>query len=161
MTHKRPAFVAIALILILTAATSALGAFVSGGDSDPWYAALNKAALNPPSALFGIVWPILFVLMALGAVLVRIKAGSFAAASSALGLYFTQLAVNLSWSWLFFGFQQPLYAMIALIIMWLLIAAMIRSFAKHSWAAAILQFPYLLWVSFAGYLNGSIILLNQ
>ncbi|MEM9054938.1 MAG: TspO/MBR family protein, partial [Pseudomonadota bacterium] len=67
----------------------------------------------------------------------------------------------LSWSWLFFGFQNPLLSMIALIILWFLILAMIRSFAKHSWAAAGLQFPYLAWVSFAGYLNGSILLLNQ
>lgn len=160
MTHKRPALVTILLILVLTAATAALGAIVSGGESDPWYAALNKAPLNPPGAVFGIVWPILYALMALGAVLVRIKAGSFAAASSALGLYFTQLAVNLSWSWLFFGFHQVLYAMIALVIFWLLIVAMMRSFAKHSWAAAILQLPYLIWVSFAGYLNGCIVVMN-
>lgn len=160
MTHKRPAFVTILLIAILTAATAALGALVSGGSDDAWYAALNKPALTPPDITFAIVWPILFVLMALGAVLVRIKAGSFAAASSALGLYFTQLAVNLSWSWLFFGFHQVLYAMIALVILWLLIVAMMRSFAKHSWAAAILQLPYLIWVSFAGYLNGYIVVMN-
>lgn len=158
--EKRQALITILLIAIVTTATAALGAIVSGGDSDPWYAALNKAPLNPPGAVFGIVWPILFTLMALGAILVRIKAGSFAAASSALGLYFTQLAVNLSWSWLFFGFQQPLYAMIALVILWFLIVAMMRSFAKHSWAAAVLQLPYLLWVSFAGYLNGYIVVMN-
>lgn len=161
MTPKRPAFITILLIILLTGATAALGAFVSGGDSDPWYAALAKPELNPPGQVFGIVWPILFALMALGAVLVRVKAGSFAAASSALGLYFTQLAVNLSWSWLFFGFHQILLALIALVILWLLIAAMIRSFTKHSWAAAILQLPYLIWVSFAGYLNASILMLNQ
>jgi tryptophan-rich sensory protein len=161
MTHKRPAAVTLILILLVTVATAALGALVSGGDSDPWYAALNKAPLNPPGAVFGIVWPILYTLMALGAVLVRMKAGSFAAASSALGLYFTQLAVNLSWSWLFFGFHSPLLAMIALVILWFLILGMIRSFAKHSWAAAGLQLPYLVWVTFAGYLNGSILLLNQ
>lgn len=161
MTHKRPAFITVLIIILVTAATAGLGALVSGGDSDPWYAALNKPDLNPPGQVFGIVWPILFTLMALGAVLVRVKAGSFAAASSALGLYFTQLAVNLSWSWFFFGFQQILLALVALVVLWLLIAAMIRSFAKHSWAAAILQLPYLIWVSFAGYLNASILLLNQ
>ncbi len=161
MAQKRPAFITLLLIAVLTIATAALGAVVSGGSDDPWYAALAKPALNPPDMAFAVVWPILFGLMVLGAVLVRIKAGSFAAASSALGLYFTQLAVNLSWSWLFFGFHQVLFAMIALVVLWLLILAMMRSFGKHSWAAAILQIPYLLWVTFAGYLNGSILFLNQ
>lgn len=160
MTQRRPAFITILLIALLTAATAALGAIVSGGSDDAWYAALEKPVINPPDFAFAIVWPILFTFMALGAVLVRIKAGSFAVASGALGLYFTQLAVNLSWSWLFFGFHQILLALIALAILWVLILAMIRSFAKHSLAAAVLQIPYFLWVSFAGYLNASILGLN-
>lgn len=158
--HKKPAFVTILLIAVMTAATAALGAFVSGGSDDAWYAALNKPALNPPDIAFAIVWPVLFAFMALGAVLVRIKAGSFANASNALGLYFTQLALNLSWSWAFFGFHQPVVSMIILAALWLTIIAMIRAFGRWSLAAAILQFPYLLWVTFAGYLNGSIIALN-
>jgi tryptophan-rich sensory protein len=157
---KRPAFVTILLIALLTAATAALGAIVSAGSDDVWYAALTKPELNPPDLAFAIIWPILFTFMALGAVLVRLKAGSFAAASGALGLYFTQLAVNISWSWLFFGFHQILLALVALVILWMLILAMIRSFAKHSMAAAVLQIPYFLWVSFAGYLNASILGLN-
>jgi benzodiazapine receptor len=157
---KRPAFVTIVLIALLTAATAALGAIVSAGSDDVWYAALTKPELNPPDLAFAIIWPILFTFMALGAVLVRIKAGSFAAASGALGLYFIQLAVNISWSWLFFGFHQILLALVALAILWMLILAMIRSFAKHSMAAAVLQIPYFLWVSFAGYLNASILGLN-
>lgn len=149
------------LIAIMTAATAGLGAAVSGGSADVWYFALEKPGLTPPDFIFAVVWPILFILMAFGAVLVRIKAGSFAACSGALGLYFTQLALNLSWSWLFFGFHQVLISMIVLAALWILITAMIRSFAKLSKAAAILQVPYLLWVTFAGYLNGSILLLNQ
>lgn len=160
MSDHRPALPTTLLIAFATAATAGLGAAVSGGSSDGWYAALTKPALNPPDIVFGIVWPILFVLMALGAVLVRVKAGSFRAASGALGLYFTQLAVNLSWSWLFFGFHQIALAMIALGALWILIIAMIHAFSKHSVAAAILQVPYLLWVSFAGYLNVSILSLN-
>ena len=157
---KKPALIALLLIILLTIATAALGAVISGGSDNPWYAGLTKPALTPPDILFAIVWPILFALMALGTTLVRIKAGSYRAASSALGLYFTQLAVNLSWSWLFFGFQQILLALIALIALWMLIFAMMRAFGKHSLAATVLQLPYLLWVSFAGYLNASILLLN-
>jgi len=61
---------------------------------------------------------------------------------------------------LFFGFQQVQIAMVTLVALWLLIAAMIRAFSKHSRAAAFMQLPYLLWVSFAGYLNASILVLN-
>lgn len=161
MTETRSPSLMIVLIAIMTAATAGLGAAVSGGSEDVWYFALEKPGLTPPDIIFAVVWPILFVLMAFGAVLVRIKAGSFAACSAALGLYFTQLALNLSWSWLFFGFHEVLISMIVLVALWLLIAAMMRSFAKHSMAAAILQVPYLLWISFAGYLNASILLLNQ
>ena len=158
--QRRPATFTILMIVLVTAATAALGALVSGGDSDPWYAALNKSPLTPPGPVFGSVWPILYCLMALGAVLVRIKAGSFAAASRPLGIYFTQLTVNLSWSWLFFGFQQVLLALIAIGVLLVLILAMIRSFARISIAAGLLQIPYLLWLGFATYLNASVLALN-
>jgi len=148
------------LIIAVTMATAALGGYVSGGSDDSWYAALNKPNLTPPDITFAIVWPVLFVLMALGAILVRVKAGSFAAASSPLGLYFTQLALNLSWSWAFFGFHRVSMALVILAALWLMIIAMMRAFAKHSIAAAVLQLPYIIWVSFAGYLNGSIYALN-
>ncbi|WP_084418069.1 TspO/MBR family protein [Henriciella litoralis] len=157
---KHNPLVSILLIILLTVAVAGLGAVVSGGSDDPWYAALNKAPLNPPDITFGIVWPILYTLMAIGAILVRLKAGTFALASAALGIYFTQLAVNLSWSWLFFAFQTPLIALIIIGILWLLIALMIRAFARYSKAAAILQVPYLLWVSFAAYLNAYIVFSN-
>jgi len=161
MQDSRPATLTVFLIAVMTAATAGLGAAVSGGSEDVWYFALEKPGLTPPDIIFAVVWPILFVLMAFGAILVRIKAGSFANASAALGLYFLQLTANLSWSWLFFGFHQVLIAIVALGILWLLIVIMMRTFAKHSVAAAILQIPYLIWVTFAGYLNASILLLNQ
>jgi len=160
MAQHRPAALTTFLIAIVTAATAGLGAAVSGGSADVWYFALEKPGLTPPDIIFAVVWPILFVLMAFGAILVRVKAGSFAACSAALGLYFVQLIANLSWSWLFFGFHQVQIAMITLIVLWILIIIMMRAFARHSTAAALLQSPYLLWVSFAGYLNGSILLLN-
>ncbi|NQY95939.1 MAG: tryptophan-rich sensory protein [Henriciella sp.] len=148
------------VIASLTAATAGLGAVVSSKALDIWYLALDKPELTPPGYVFSIVWPILFVLMALAAVLVRIKAGSFAACSGALGLYFTQLALNLSWSWMFFGFQEVLLSMVVLVVLWLLILATMRAFSKFSTAATLMLLPYLIWVSFAGYLNGSILFLN-
>ena len=158
-TKRSPATIIIAII-VLTLAVAALGGLVSGGSQDPWYANLEKAPYNPPDQAFGIVWPILYALMALSAILVRLKAKSFARASAALGVFFTQLAVNLSWSWIFFGFQQPLIALIVIAVLWLLIVLMIRAFARHSIIAAVLQVPYLCWVSFAAYLNGYIVFAN-
>ena len=82
-------------VIVLTVAVAALGGLVSGGSQDPWYAALDKAPYNPPDRAFAIVWPILYTLMAFGAIIVRLKAKSFARASAAFGLFFTQLAVCL------------------------------------------------------------------
>lgn len=147
-------------IIVLTILVAALGGLVSGGSQDPWYVSLDKAPLTPPGWAFGVVWPILYALMAGGAVLVRLKAKSFARASAALGLFFTQLAVNLSWSWVFFGFHQPLIALIVIATLWLLIILMIRAFARHSIVAAVMQVPYICWVSFAAYLNGFIVFAN-
>ena len=109
---------------------------------------------------FAIVWPVLYVLMALGAIGVRLRAGSFRAASAALGIFFVQLGVNLSWSWVFFGFHQPLAALAILLILWLLIVTMIVAFWRHARGPAMMQLPYLAWVSFAGYLNAYIVLAN-
>jgi tryptophan-rich sensory protein len=150
----------ILVIIALTVAVAALGGLASSGSQDPWYAGLDKAPYNPPDRAFAIVWPILYGFMALSAIIVRLKAKSFALASAALGVFFTQLAVNLSWSWVFFGFQAPLIALIIIVALWLLIIVMIRAFARHSIIAAILQAPYLGWVSFAVYLNGYIVFAN-
>ena len=160
MSEHQPATLTTFVIATLTAATAGLGAAVSGSAADFWYLALDKPELTPPDYVFAIIWPVLFVLMAFGAILVRVKAGSFAACSGALGLYFMQLAVNLSWSWMFFGFHEVMLAMVTLVVLVMLILATMRGFAKHSTTAVFLLLPYLIWVGFAGYLNASILLAN-
>ena len=84
MSPHKPAALTIFLIAVVTAATAGLGAAVSGGSENVWYFALEKPGLTPPDIIFAVVWPILFSLMALGAVLVRLTAGSFNAASATL-----------------------------------------------------------------------------
>ena len=130
-----------------------LGHWLSPGSDDPWYADLSKAPLNPPDIVFAIVWPVLFALMLAGALMVLHEAGNFKRASAAMGLYFTMLAANVCWSLFFFGFRDPAAALGILAALWLLIATMMLRFAVHEPKAALLQVPYLLWVSFAGYLN--------
>ncbi len=96
MEDHKPAAMITFVIATVTAATAGLGAVVSGISIDLTLRALERPELTPPDYVFSIVWPILFTLMAFAAILVRIKAGSFAACSGALGLYFIQLALNLS-----------------------------------------------------------------
>ena len=148
------------IIVAVTALVSALGGMMSGGSRDGWYAALEKAPYNPPDIAFAIVWPVLYVLMAVGATIVVAKAGGLRPAGRAMGLFFTQLALNLGWSWLFFRFHQPVWSLIDLIALWILIIAMIGAFWRWSKIAALIQIPYLVWVSFAAYLNGFIVYAN-
>lgn len=144
---------ALGAILLATSLAAGLGALVSGGEADPWYAALNKAPGNPPGFLFGIVWPILYALMAVG---------SFMAwrAGAKLGVFMLQLAFNLAWSYLFFELHLPLLALIDLLVLWGLVAWMIAGFRAHSRLAAMLQLPYILWLTFAAYLNAWVVFAN-
>jgi len=159
-TAARPSWLTYGAIIASVLGVAYLAGRVSAGSEDAWYASLEKAPLNPPDIAFAIVWPTLFLLMAIGAILVRRSAGSFEAASGALGLFFAQLIPNMGWSYAFFGFQQPALALIILGTLWLMIAAMIASFWRWSRLAAYLQLPYLTWVSFAAYLNGYVVAAN-
>lgn len=141
------------MLVLVTAMAGALGGLVTRNSKEPWYSSLVKSALTPPDWVFGLVWPLLFSLMALSALLVLWRAGSFHAASRPLGTYFAMLMVNGGWSLFFFGLKQVALALGVLAALWLLILAVMGEFSRHSKAAAWLQLPYLLWVSFAGYLN--------
>ena len=81
------------------------GALVSGGEADPWYQALNKPPFNPPGYLFGIVWPALYFLMAISAIIVRRQVSYVEYAPTTFGIFYLQLCFNGAWSFLFFFFQ--------------------------------------------------------
>lgn len=148
---------AIFAVVAATTIVAMLGGYMSGGDADPWYQELNKAPGAPPGIAFAIVWPTLYTLMSIGAILAWNGAGSWRRADSALGVYFAQLGANLGWSALFFHHQEPVAALIDLAILWVLIVVMCLEFRTHSRIAAQLQLPYLAWVSFALYLNAWIV----
>jgi tryptophan-rich sensory protein len=147
-------------IIGATALVAALGGLVSGGDADPWYRQLNKAPGTPPGFVFAVVWPTLYTLMAIGACIVWLRAGSWKRADTSLGLYFVQLLANLGWSFLFFRFHLARPALVDMLILWLLAAMMTREFHRHSRVAAQLQYPYLAWLTFAGYLNAWVVFAN-
>ena len=126
-------------------------------DSMETFDSLNKPALSPPGWLFPVVWTVLFVLMGIACYIVVTAGGGNRAA---LTLYGVQLLFNLLWSLIFFRAGAYLAAFIWLILLWLLISATTVLFYRISKPAGILMLPYLLWVTFAGYLNLSIYLLN-
>ncbi len=118
--------------------------------------------LSPPAALFPIVWTVLYTLMGISSALVYVKGKEEDIdISSALGVYLIQLAVNFMWSIIFFNLRAYLFAFLWIILLWILIIAMIKRFREISPFAAYLQIPYLLWVTFAAYLNLAIYILNR
>jgi tryptophan-rich sensory protein len=121
-----------------------------------WYAALAKPALNPPAWVFGPVWIVLYFLMGVSAWLVWKKGLDQKSVKIALVIFDVQLALNIFWSIIFFGLRSPGWAFVEIIFFWFAILVTIILFAKVSRPAAWLLIPYIIWVSFAGYLNFSI-----
>ena len=118
-----------------------------------------QPSFAPPPWLFPIAWTILYGLMGVGAARVSL-APECDDRSNALNIFVTQLIVNFFWSLIFFNAKAYGFAFVWLILLWLLIFWMILAFYKVDKTAAILQIPYLLWVTFAGYLNYAIWKLN-
>ena len=121
------------------------------------FQSLNKPALSPPGWLFPVVWTILYILMGIASYLVLVSGKPN---RSALSVYGTQLIFNFFWSIIFFNFEAYLFSFVWLIILWVLILATMILFFRVSEPAGYLLLPYLLWVTFAGYLNLYIYLLN-
>ena len=119
-----------------------------------------KPPFSPPAIVFPVVWAILFGLMGIGAARVYQTPASDAR-SRALKLFFLQLAFNFVWSLIFFNAQAYGLAFFWLVALWVLILGMILAYSKVDRTAARLQVPYLLWVTFAGYLNLGVWLLNR
>jgi benzodiazapine receptor len=124
-----------------------------------WYASLVKPTFNPPSFLFAPVWTTLYFLMGTSLYLLlqkKLKKQE----NSLVILFAVQLSLNFLWSVIFFGMHLPLAALIEISLLWISIAVLIIDFWKFSKPAAILLIPYIAWVSFAAFLNLSIVLLN-
>lgn len=121
---------------------------------------LVKPPLAPPGWLFPVVWTILFVLMGVASYLVVTSSASKEEQSKAISVYIYQLVVNFLWSTFFFQFGWYLFSFIWLLFLWVLILITLVRFYRISKPAGVLLVPYLLWVSFAGYLNFAIWLLN-
>lgn len=137
-----------------------LAALLSGGGMDV-FAMVQKPPLSPPAWLFPVAWTILYTLMGISSYLILTADVSKEQKDDAIRVYGWQLLVNFLWPTFFFNYQWYLFAFFWLVLLWLLVFLMIIKFKDISRLAAILNIPYLLWLTFAGYLNFSIWLLNR
>jgi tryptophan-rich sensory protein len=135
--------------VILAAFIGSMASATAG--TDAWYLTLNKSKLNPPSYIFGLVWPILYILMMVSAFLTYRKVFS---------VFLIQLIFNAAWSWLFFRFQMPLVALFDIYILIIINIYLLYLMYKESKIGFLLFIPYVLWISFASYLNLFIVINN-
>jgi tryptophan-rich sensory protein len=145
--------------IAVTEAVGALAGFLTRNSTELYQNTILQPPLSPPALVFPVVWALLYALMGISAAMVSLSSPSEQRRSS-LALYVLQLTVNFFWSILFFRLRAFGGALIWLIVLWVLILWLILSFRKVSPLAAKLQIPYLLWVTFAGYLNAGVWLLN-
>lgn len=151
------------LVPILIAGTLALVTAMVGGTItvlDDWYYALRQPAWAPPDYLFGIIWTVVFALIALAGVAAWEKAKTRQDIEVTIGLFALNGFLNLGWSFLFFRMQRPDLAFYELIALWLSILALILFCGRFSKVSALLLLPYLIWVTIAGALNYQVVQLN-
>lgn len=156
---KKNTVIACVLSIFLALGIGFAGSSVTISEIPTWYATLTKPMLNPPAWVFGPVWMLLYILMgvASGTVWQYKKKKT---AQVFLGIYGISLIANFLWSYVFFGLHLLGHAVVIVVALWLLILALIAVSWKFHRLSAYLLIPYLLWVSFASYLNIQIYLLN-
>ncbi len=146
--------------ILLCLIVGSLGSAITIPAIPTWYAGIQKSALNPPSFVFGPVWTMLYILMAIAAWMIA-ELKSSKDSRLALFLFFAQLGLNYLWSVLFFGKHQLLAAFLEIILLWLFILATIIKFYRLKPLAGLIMIPYLIWVSFASYLTYAVWVLNS
>ena len=149
-------FVSLFLFLITTFSASFIGGITTFKFKEPWYSTLVKPSFNPPDWLFGPVWTILYILMAIAIWNVWIKSKNI----NLVYLYFIHLFFNTTWSVVFFGFNQIELALINLIVLILFIVILFLKYKVICKLSAYLMIPYFLWCCFALLLNLNLIMLN-
>jgi len=120
-------------------------------NQDNWYSSLVKSPLNPPGFVFGIVWSILYALMAII---------GYRLADKIAPIFILQLILNAAWSWIFFYFHAPFIALLDIGLLIYLNQRILMIIRSESMTLYFLYFPYIVWLSFAAFLNASIVFLN-
>lgn len=147
----------LAINIAITLAVGGISALVTGGGFRD-YSGVVKPAFSPPSWIFPVVWTLLYIVMGISACLVWERDES--EKRSPFAVYAVQLFMNFMWPIFFFSFKAYLFSFVWLLLLWAFVLIMIISFYKVSRTAGLLQLPYLLWLTFAAYLNLGVFLLN-
>lgn len=153
-----PKYLKLLISLALPQLAGGLGAFFTFSSVQSWYLTINRPSWNPPNWLFGPVWTVLYILMGIACYL--IWKSDHPQKKALLKLYFLQLVLNALWSPAFFGMKSPILGLFVIFPLWGAILLCIVQFRRVNPLASGLMVPYLLWVTFATVLNGSIFLLN-
>lgn len=148
----------VAIAALFAVIVAVMGATIT--DIGPWYRGLIQPHWAPPDAAYGVAWTVIFALTALAGVTAWLATPRWDEREWLLGLFALNGFLNLLWSLLFFRAHRPDWAQIEVIALWLSVAALIVFVWRRSMAAATLLVPYLAWVTFAGYLNLTIVRLN-
>ena len=161
-TQTLPFALKAVLCIVLAEVLGGIGGFVTAGSIGDWYQHLNKPPGTPPNWLFGPVWGALYAMIGLSFAIMW-HGGGFRGGGGrwALTLFVVQALLNLAWTPVFFGLHQILAALVIIVSMWIAILLTTRAFAGWSKPAAFLLVPYLLWVSYATYLNAGYWWLNR
>ena len=146
--------------ILLSEAVGALSGWLTREGARTFSETVMQPPLSPPAVLFPIVWGILYALMGIGAARIRMTPPSDDR-NKGINLFIAQLIVNFFWSLIFFNLQAFGLAFLWLVLLWVLVFLMIRTFWKVDPLAAKLQIPYLLWLTFAGYLSFGVWYLNM
>tara|TARA_Y100001970_G_scaffold113517_1_gene141556 strand:- start:20 stop:481 length:462 start_codon:yes stop_codon:yes gene_type:complete len=152
----RNKYLSLFIILTVTFVASAIGGFTTSQFKEPWYSSLMLSPYNPPSWVFGPVWTTLYVFMSVAIWKVWTKFYEI----KILVIYFVHILFNASWSVVFFGFHEILLALINLIIILAMVIYLTIIFKSRDNLSFLLMVPYLLWSSYALFLNASILILN-
>jgi tryptophan-rich sensory protein len=153
--HGREIAVAVALAIAL----GTIGGLST--EVGPWYEGLRFPALRPPNWLFAPAWALIYALIATSGVLAWGDAPDARTRGGLLALFAVNAALGAGWSWLFFKWRRPDWALVEVLAFWLSIVALVVYIAPFSPRAAGLLAPYLSWVGFASWLNGRIVILNR
>lgn len=148
------------IAIIIPLAVGGLAALLSQGGMEA-FDRVAQPPLSPPGWLFPVVWTILYVLMGIASYLIYVSEAAPEEKTKALTIYAYQLLVNFLWPIFFFDFRWYLFSFLWLILLWILVYRTMVQFYRISKPAALLLVPYLVWLSFAGYLNAGIWYLNR
>ena len=150
-------FLSFVLFFIITFSASFIGGLVTFTFKEPWYSELTKSNFNPPDWIFAPVWTTLYLMMTLA---IWFFWHSKNREMNTIYIYFIHIVFNTTWSVVFFGFHNIFLALVNLIILILLIVILILRFRRANKVSSYLMIPYLLWSSFALFLNYSLLVLN-